>query len=135
MRLDEFVTPSCEDAHVSDGSSNAAPLSRPALAALPPILVTTGRLLPITEREQFHLLVDRDCEARGEREERRKLSRTAVLVFSTRSRSGVRQRRSVESQRTVSALLSAVAGGECTEDEGIPGVDEVDEVEMGDAIK
>ena len=117
---------------MSDGSSNAAPLSRPALAALPPILVTTGRLLPITEREQFHLLVDRDCEAGGESEERRKLSRTAVLVFSTRSRSGVR---SVESQRTVSALLSAVAGGECTEDEGIPGVDEVDEVEMGDAIK
>ncbi|KAF8343255.1 hypothetical protein F5887DRAFT_1213931 [Amanita rubescens] len=42
-----------EGAEMSDGSSNVARLSRPALAALPPIPVTSGRLLPITEREQF----------------------------------------------------------------------------------
>ena len=48
-----------------DGSSNAARLSRPAL---PPIPVASGRLLPITERDQFHLSVDRDREAGGETE-------------------------------------------------------------------
>ena len=36
-----------EDAELSDGSLNTAPLSRPAL---PPIPVASGRLLPITER-------------------------------------------------------------------------------------
>jgi hypothetical protein len=89
-------TPSCpfdsaqhrhgEDAEMSDGSSNAP--SCPGLPALPHIPVICGRLLPITEREQFHLSVDRDHEAGGE---------TEVLdVLEERERG----RRSVEGERT-----------------------------------
>ena len=125
-----------EDAEMSDGSLNAAPLSRPAL---PPIPVASGRLLPITERDQFHLSVDRDREAGGETEV--EPDSVGQLSLSSRRARGAGTggggvSRARERARYLPALLSA-PGGECTEDEGISGagVDEVDEVEMGDAIE
>ena len=124
-----------EDAEMSDGSSNAAPLSRPALPSIP---VASGRLLRITERDQFHLSVDRDREAGGETE----VEPDSVGQLSLSSRrargagTGGAVSRARERARYLPALLSG-PGGECTEDEGISGagVDEVDEVEMGDAIE
>ena len=121
-----------------DGSSNAARLSHPAL---PPIPVSSGRLLPITERDQFHLSVDRDHEAGGETEVEPDSVRQ--LSLSSRHARGAGTARGVSRARERARyLLSAGAGGECTEDEGISGTgingngaDEVDEVEMGDTIE
>ena len=126
-----------EDAEMSDGSSNTTPLSRPAL---PPIPVASGRLLPTTERDQFHLSVDRDRQA-GEETEVDPDSVGQLSLSSRRVRGagtgGGGVSRARERARNHPALLSAGAGEECTEDEGISGagVAEVDEVEMGDAIE
>jgi len=135
-----------EDAEMSDGSFNAAPppLSRPALNPLPPIHLTSGRLLPITERERFHLSTERDREAGGETE----VEPDSVGQLSLSSRrvrgagtGGGGASNARERARYLSTLLSGGGGGgggACTDDEGTGngnGVDEVDEVEMGDAIE
>ncbi|KAF8340226.1 hypothetical protein F5887DRAFT_1077023 [Amanita rubescens] len=134
-----------EDAEMSDGSFNAAPppLSRPALNPLPPIPLTSGRLLPITERERFHLSTERDREAGGETEVEPdsvgQLSLSSRRVRGTGTGGGGASN-ARERARYLSTLLSGGVGGGgvCTDDEGMGngnGVDEVDEVKMGDAIK
>jgi len=119
-----------EDAEMSDGSFNAAP-SRPALTPLPHIPVTSGRL---------HLSVDRDREAGGETEvEPDSVGQLSLSSRRARGTGAGGASNARERSRYLSALLSG--GGTCTEDEGTPGtgnsngVDEVDEVEMGDAIE
>ena len=139
-----------EDAEMSDGSiSNAVPTTRsPAPAAhspahspaSAPAPITVGggstRLIPITERE-LRPSMDRDREAGGETE----VEPDSVGQLSLSSRRAARGGgggAGAGGSRT-RFVSSATAAAACTEDEGMSGpgggVEEVDEVEMGDAIE
>ncbi|KAK2464070.1 hypothetical protein APHAL10511_003900 [Amanita phalloides] len=122
-----------EDAEMSDGSS--APHVPPSLPSVPVapaaisiIAAPTGRLRPISENG-LHLCSDRDREAGGETEvEPDSVPSLSSFLAARRGRGGTGGR-----MRHTSPEL-------CTEeDEGLPGmvtgVEEADEVEMGDALE
>ena len=136
-----------EDAEMSDGSiSNAVPTTRSPPGPGP---VTVGgggattRLIPITECE-LRPSMERDREAGGETE----VEPDSVGQLSLGSRRAARGGGGAGGSRTrfvSSATVAANGGGACTEDEGMSGigggggtgggVEEVDEVEMEDAIE
>ena len=144
-----------EDAEMSDGSiSNAVHTTRSSPGTPAPVTVGgtgagaggsnsstthTTRLIPITECE-LRPSMERDREAGGETE----VEPDSVGQLSLSSRRAARGAGGAGGSRTrfVSpATAAAGGGGACTEDEGMMGgtgslsVEEVDEVEMGDAVE